>query len=70
MQERTRNVETFNESEDWLQYVKRLEHYFEANGIADNDKKGTILLTVCGPKIYKLIRDLVSPVKPKEKTFD
>ncbi len=63
------NVEAFDESEDWLQYVERLEHYFVANDIADNGKKHAILLTVCGPKIYKLIRDLVSPAKPKEKNI-
>ena len=33
-------------------------------------KKKSIFLTVCGSKCYGLIRNLLSPTKPDEKTFE
>jgi hypothetical protein len=46
-----------------------LEYYFEANGVDDEDKQWAILLSVCGSKTYKLIRNLITPRKQSEKTF-
>ena len=37
------------EKEEWPQYVEQLDHFFEANKVADADKKRAILLTVIGP---------------------
>ncbi|XP_071493853.1 uncharacterized protein [Diadema antillarum] len=54
----------------WDQYTERLEHYFGANGITDSGKQRAILLTVTGAKAYSLLRNLVSPAKPGNKTFD
>lgn len=48
---------SFGESEDWTQYVERMEHHFHANEIDDEDKKREIFLNVCGKNIYKLIKD-------------
>ena len=45
--------------ENWSAYVERLTHYFVANNVVDADKKRAILLAVCGPTTYKLIRSLV-----------
>ena len=56
-------------SEDWISYTERLELYFVANGIKDATKRRAILLSVCGSSTYQLIRDLLSPTKPTEKTF-
>ena len=42
--------------------------FFAANGIVD-DKKVPVFLSVLGGKIYALLRSLVSPSLPKEKTF-
>jgi poly(3-hydroxybutyrate) depolymerase len=56
-------------SEDWKAYAERLELFFVANGIEDADKRRTTLLTVCGPSTYALIRDLLAPAKPTDKTF-
>lgn len=58
------------ESEVWIQYIERLEHYFAANEITDGAKKKAILLSVCGSKTYKLMSNLLAPTKPGEKTFD
>lgn len=56
-------------SEDWRAYVERLDQYFVANVIIDGDRQRAVLLTVCGSGTYQLIRDLVSPAKPAEKTY-
>ncbi len=55
--------------EDWTGYTKRLEQYFLANGIEDAAKCRAILLSVCGPSTYKLIRSLVAPDKLADRTF-
>lgn len=56
-------------SGNWRAYIERLEDYFVANSIKSAQKKRAILLSVCGPKTYELIRDLVLPAKPSDKTF-
>ena len=68
-------VEAFNEeNETWEHYTERLGHYFQANGIDDENagdkaKRRAILLSVCGSKIYKLMCDLLAPAKPEEKSY-
>ena len=53
------NVGEFKGSEEsWTQYVERLEQYFTANEIKGAKKQRAILLSVCGSKIYGLIRNL------------
>ena len=37
--------------------------------MSDADKQRAILLSVCGSKTYKLIRNLTTPEKPSDKTF-
>ena len=56
--------------ETWLSYAERLEQYFLANDVQAQEKKRAILLSLCGASTYQLIRNLVSPQKPSEKTFD
>ena len=55
--------------EDWPQYVERVDHFFDVNGITDVDKKSAFL-AVIGPTTYALVRNLVSPAKPGEKSYD
>ena len=59
--------------EDWVSYTERLEEYFTANGIANDDaaadKRRAILLSVCGATTYQLIRNLLAPEKPSTKSF-
>ncbi|CAG2195305.1 unnamed protein product [Mytilus edulis] len=62
-------LDSFDESEDWTQYVERMEHYFNANEIDEEDQKRDIFLSVCGKNIYKLIRDLLAPAKPGTKSL-
>lgn len=49
--------------------MERLVQYLAANKIEDADKRRAILLSVCGPATYRLIRNLVSPKKPTELKF-
>ena len=55
--------------EEWSAYAERLEHYFAANEVADGGKKRAILLSVCGPSTYGLIRSLVSPQKATDFSY-
>ena len=58
------------EREEWTQYIERLKFFFQANGITDADKKRAVFLSVVGPASYKLLRNLISPARPDEKTFE
>ena len=60
-------------AEEWPQYVERLEYFFKANGIVGRDnaeKRRSTFLTVIGPAPYKLLRSLLAPTRPDEKTFE
>ncbi|VDI44588.1 Hypothetical predicted protein [Mytilus galloprovincialis] len=61
-------LDSLVESEDWTQYVERMEHYFNANEI-EEDQKRDVFLSVCGKNTYKLIRDLLAPAKPRTKSL-
>ena len=49
-------------------YLERVELFFAANGIED-PKQVAVFLSVIGPKNYALLRDLLAPVKPQEKSL-
>lgn len=65
------SIGEFNaESEDWVSYTERLIQYFVANSIPeDGDTRRAILLSSCGVSTYQLIRNLVAPGKPTDKSF-
>ena len=46
-----------------------MEIFFQANGIAEDEKKVPVFLSITGGDIYALLQSLLSPVKPQEKTF-
>ena len=56
--------------EDWSQYEERLGHFFAANGVESAEKKRSIFLSVVGAATYKLLRSLVAPAKPGDKTYE
>ena len=58
-----------NQLEDWRSYTERLQNYFIANDIKSEAKQCAILLSVCGPRTYELIRSLLSPQEPKDVSF-
>ena len=67
-------IDAFNpEHEEWPQYIERLDQFFKANELTGDDKatkwRATFLMVI-GPGPYKLLRSLISPVKPIDKMYD
>ena len=58
------------QSDNWLDYIERVEQYFIANEITVEAKKKGTLLTIIGGEAYKLLRSLTEPNKPSEKSYD
>ena len=56
--------------EDWPEYVERLEFFFVANGITADEKRRATFLAVIGPTAYKLLRSMLAPVKPVDRSFE
>ena len=59
--------------EEWPQYVERLEQFFVANDITGDGsavKKRATFLAVVGRSAYNLLRSLIAPARPAEKTFE
>ena len=50
-------------------YIERVKLFIQANGIEDA-RKVPVLLSMIGGKTYDLLRNLLSPADPKDKTFD
>ncbi|XP_076840966.1 uncharacterized protein LOC143485419 [Brachyhypopomus gauderio] len=57
------------ENEQWTAYVERMELFFEAHDVEDEKRVATLLSSV-GASAYGLLRNLIQPLKPKDKTFD
>ena len=55
--------------ESWSTYTERLGHYFVANKVTEAEQKRAILLSVCGPTTFKLIKSLADPSKFPTMTF-
>lgn len=56
------------ENETISAYLERVELYFDVNDVPEA-KRVSVLLTVIGPTVYTLLRSLVAPSLPREKTF-
>ena len=63
------HLSEYTSAEDWASYTERMDQYFLANDVSDGAKKRAILLSVVGNKTYTLIRDLVAPNMPTDKTY-
>ena len=62
-------LEEFNpDIEPIEEYLERVELYFEANEIK-KEKQVAVFLSVIGRENYSLLRKMLSPVKPREKTL-
>ena len=53
--------------ESWSHYVERLGCYFAANDV--DDKKHSILLSICGQQTFKLIRSLLNAQALETKSY-
>ena len=56
-------------AEDWIEYIERLQFYFDTNGISDAAKQRAVLLSCCGPSMFRLLRSLVLPTPLTELSF-
>ncbi|KAL1447021.1 hypothetical protein MTO96_044414 [Rhipicephalus appendiculatus] len=61
-------VEEYDSKEPWSSYTERLDAFFNANGIEEDENKWIFLSTV-GTSTYATLRRLLAPDKPKEKNF-
>ena len=68
------SIEHFDpQAEGRQEYVERIKHFFKANGLIREDKasqRHSTFLKLAGPTTYKLLRNLIEPAKPKDKTFE
>ncbi|KAJ8683576.1 hypothetical protein QAD02_019368 [Eretmocerus hayati] len=62
------NIKEFNPKDNWMLWIERLEQFFLANDIS-SVKKVPILLTLIGNESYGLLKNLCSPLKPCERSF-
>ena len=53
----------------WAEWIEILENFVELSEITDEAQKRALLITSCGMPTYQLMRNLVQPSKPKDKTF-
>ena len=49
--------------------MERMDHFIAANGINDADKKKSMFLAGICLATYSLLRNLISPSKPGEKSY-
>ena len=61
----------FNSQEQsWEEYCEVQHNFFDANKIEEPERKRAILLSSVGSQTYSLIRNLLSPAKPGDKSYD
>ncbi|XP_067030722.1 uncharacterized protein [Acropora muricata] len=63
-------LDEYKETEDWRHYIERANLFFVANEITDPAKQRSFFLVSVGAKTYKLIRSLVAPEDPKDKSYE
>lgn len=66
-------ISEFNPGEDWEDYCERLDQYFIANGIEDTEeskRRRAVFLSVIGGRTYALLKTLLAPKKPTEKSYE
>ena len=56
------------ETESITSYLERFELFMKANKVEDK-RKVAVLLSVVGNKIYNLLRSLLSPNSPGDKSY-
>ena len=56
-------------TEEWTQYVKHLEFFLIVNKVTEEEMKRATLLSVIGPRTFKLVRNLLTPEKPGDKPY-
>ena len=64
------SISAYSPDEDWQQYVERLQFFLEANGgVTDEGKKRATFLSVVGPSTFQLLKSLIVPANPADKSL-
>ena len=62
-------IDPFDENlEDIDTYIQRLNQFFSVNEIPD--EKAPALLSLVGPKVFKLLKNILQPETPESKSYD
>lgn len=56
-------------NKSWEEYKEMVDFFFEANNITEPERQKAVLLSGIGAATYSLLRNLVSPALPKDKTL-
>ena len=51
-------------------YDERVGQIFAGYVITEGEKKRSVILSLIGPSIYNLIRELIAPTKPGDASFE
>ena len=63
-------LEEFKKGQSWEKYVEIMTNFMAANDITNAEKKRQVLLSCVGSETYHLIKTLVSPETPGDKSYD
>ena len=64
------HINTFDSEKETISaHLKRVEMFFQAKDVK-TEKRVPILLSVIGAKTYTLLRNLITPATPKDKSLD
>uniref|UniRef100_A0A1X7VAB1 Retrotransposon gag domain-containing protein n=1 Tax=Amphimedon queenslandica TaxID=400682 RepID=A0A1X7VAB1_AMPQE len=56
--------------EPWISYAERLNFYFLANGITEDETQKAIFITIVGTQTYSLLKSLLQPQTPRTASLD
>lgn len=56
-------IDEYSSDVTWKLYLEKVEFYFSANEISDEEKKKSILLSSVGSTTFSVLRDIIVPVK-------
>jgi|GEM_PF-5724265 len=63
-------IDPFDENlEDIDTYIQRLNQFFAVNEITDG-KKAPALLSLVGPKVFRLLKSVLQPETPESRTYE
>ena len=64
------SIADYTPDENWQQYLEWLQFFLEVNGVTNASKKRATFLSVVEPMTFQLLRSLIAPANPSDKTFE
>lgn len=62
------SIEHFTAGDDFKDYIERMEHIYSINATKETDKV-SLLVSLGGPELYRIIKLVAAPKKPKDCTY-